>query len=111
MWQLQRVQADGAWHDHDPIFASTKGTPINPNNLLRDFWRLVEQAGLPRIRIHDLRHTHITLAIQAGAPISAVSRRAGHARVSTTMDIYAQVTPDMHAEVADRISALLFGPA
>lgn len=109
--QEQRVQADDAWQDHDLVFASGHGTPINPNNLLRDFWRLVAQAGVPRIRIHDLRHTHITLAIQAGAPIAAVSRRAGHARVSTTMDIYAQVTPDMHSEVADRISALLFGPA
>jgi integrase len=79
--------------------------------VVRDFRRLVAQAGVPRLRIHDLRHTHITLAIQAGAPIAAVSRRAGHARVSPTMDIYAQVTPDMHAEVADRISALLFGPA
>ncbi len=109
--QERRVQADDGWQDHDLVFASSRGTPINPNNLLRDFWRLVEQAGVPRIRIHDLRHTHITLAIQAGAPIAAVSRRAGHARVSTTTDIYAQVTPDMHAEVADRISALLFGLA
>ena len=107
---VQRVQADDAWQEHDLVFATTRGTPINPNNLLRDFWRLVAQAGVPRIRIHDLRHTHITLAIQAGAPIGAVSRRAGHARVSTTMDIYAQVTPDMHADVADRIGALLFGP-
>jgi integrase len=107
----QRVAADDAWQGHDLVFASSRGTPINPNNLLRDFQRLVAQADVPRIRIHDLRHTHITLAIQAGAPIAAVSRRAGHARVSTTMDIYAQVTPDMHAEVADRISALLFGPA
>jgi integrase len=107
----QRVAADDTWQDHDLVFASSRGTPINPNNLLRDFRRLVAQAGVPRIRIHDLRHTRITLAIQAGASIAAVSRRAGHARVSTTMDIYAQVTPDMHAEVADRISALLFGPA
>jgi integrase len=105
----RRVQADDAWQEQDLVFASWHGTPINPNNLLRDFWRLVECAGVPRIRIHDLRHTHITLALQAGAPIAAVSRRAGHARVSTTMDIYAQVTPDMHAEVADRISTLLFG--
>jgi integrase len=79
----QRVEADDAWQDHDLVFASGHGTPINPNNLLRDFRRLMAQAGVPRIRIHDLRHTHITLAIQAGAPIAAVSRRAGHARVST----------------------------
>lgn len=58
-------------------------------NLLRDFCRIVAQAGVP---------------------IGGVSRRAGHARVSTPRDIYAQVTPDMHTEVADRIGALLFRP-
>jgi integrase len=109
-WQAQRVRADDTWQDNDLVFVSSLGTPINPNNLQRDYLRLIALAGVPRIRIHDLRHTHITLAIQAGAPIGAVSRRAGHARVSTTMDIYAQVTPDMHAEVVDRVSALLFGP-
>ncbi len=108
--QVTREQADDAWQDRDLVFATRHGQPINPNNLLRDFRRLIALAGVPRIRIHDLRHTHITLAIQAGAPIAAVSRRAGHARVSTTMDIYAQVTADMHAEVADRISGLLFAP-
>jgi hypothetical protein len=80
------VRADDAWQDHDLIFATSRGTPVNPNNLLRDFRRLVARAGVPRIRIHDLRHTHITLAIQAGAPIGAVSRRSGHARVSTTTE-------------------------
>jgi integrase len=109
--QERRVLADDRWQDHDLVFATSRGRPINPNNLLRDFRRLVARAAVPGIRIHDLRHTHITLAIQAGAPIGAVSRRAGHARVSTTMDIYAQITPDMHADVADRIGALLFGPA
>jgi len=108
--QEQRARAGDGWREHELVFATTRGTPINPNNLHREFGRLAAEADVPGIRIHDLRHTHITLAIQAGAPIGTVSRRAGHARVSTTMDIYAEVTPDMHADVADRIGALLFGP-
>jgi integrase len=108
--QAQRLRADDAWRDLDLVFASARGTPINPNNLVREYLRLVASAGVPRIRIHDLRHTHVTLAIQAGAPIGAVSRRVGHARTSTTMDVYAHVLPEMHTEVVEKIGTLLFRP-
>jgi len=66
---------------------------------------------LPRIRIHDQRHTHVTLAIQQGSNIKAVSKRVGHATTSITMDLYAHVLPEMHVEVADKMGAALFGTA
>ena len=87
---------------------SAVGTPINPNNLARGYLRLVQKAGVPRIRIHDTRHTHVTLAVLAGAQLGAVSKRVGHARTSTTADLYAHVLPEMHAEVAARINTVLF---
>jgi integrase len=80
------------------VFASNIFTPINPNNLTRDYDDLVKLAGVPRIRIHDQRHTHITLAIQAGANLLAV----------ITSDLYGHVTPEMHADVADRIAGVMF---
>jgi integrase len=64
---------------------------------------------VPRIRIHDQRHTHVTLALQAGAPIGAVSKRVGHSRTSVTMDLYAHVTHNMQREAANTINAALFG--
>jgi len=55
-----------AWRDHDLVFPTSIATPINPNNLVRDYNRLVERAGVPRIRIHDQRHTHASLMLQMG---------------------------------------------
>lgn len=104
----RRLAAGEAWHNHDLVFTSTSGTPIHPDNLKRDYNRLVKRAGVPRIRIHDLRHTHVTLAIQHGANIKAVSQRVGHKDVAITLSIYAHVLPAEHADVADKIGAVLF---
>ncbi len=107
----RRLALGEAWQDHDLVFPTSIGTPINPNSLKRDYDRLVTLAGLPRIRIHDQRHTHVTLAIQQGSNIKAVSKRVGHATTSITMDLYAHVLPEMHVEVADKMGAALFGTA
>jgi len=106
----RRLALGATWQDHDLILASAVGTPINPNNLYRDYNRLVALAGVDRIRIHDQRHTHVTLALQAGANLKAVSKRVGHARASTTLDLYAHVTPEMHTEVSDKVGAALRRP-
>ncbi len=106
----RRLVLGAAWQDHDLILASAVGTPINPNNLYRDYNRLVALAGVDHIRIHDQRHTHVTLALQAGANLKAVSKRVGHARASTTLDLYAHVTPEMHTEVSDKVGAALRRP-
>ena len=63
---------------------------------------------MPRIRLHDLRHTHATLLPQAGTPIKAVSERLGHAKTSITLDTYAHVLPDMQDRAVDAIDAALF---
>ena len=104
-----RSALGAAWRDHDLVFAAANGNPINPDNLRRDYNRLVKRAGVPRIRIHDQRHTHVTLALQAGAPMGAVSKRVGHSRTSVTMDLYAHVTQDMQRKAANTINAALFG--
>ena len=107
----RRGLVGGVWEDHDLVFAAANGKPINPDNLRRDYDRLVKQAGVPRIRIHDQRHTHVTLALASGANIKAISRRIGHANTSLTLDVYAHVLPEQHTEVADKVGAILFGDA
>jgi integrase len=100
-----------AWHDNDLVFLTSIGTPIVPNNLVRDYNHLVAQAGVRRIRIHDQRHTHASLLLQMGTEIKVVSERLGHAKTSTTMVIYHHVTSRQHIEAGgqDRHSALRDG--
>nr|MBA2754196.1 tyrosine-type recombinase/integrase [Chloroflexia bacterium] len=69
-----------------------------------------DAAGLPRIRMHDLRHTNATILIAAGVPITVVAERLGHARVSMTLDRYAHVLEGMQERAADTISRLFDGP-
>ncbi|MET8349674.1 MULTISPECIES: hypothetical protein [unclassified Micromonospora] len=62
------------WEDHDLVFPSKRGTPIEPTNLSRSFARLREAAGLPGVRLHDLRHADvkITLKVYAHANLDAM---------------------------------------
>jgi integrase len=105
----RRLALGPIWQDHDLVFAAANGNPINPDNLRRDYARLVALAGVPRIRIHGVRHTHATLALQQGANIKAVSQRLGHARTSITMDIYAHVLPEQAQDVSEKVGTVLFG--
>jgi integrase len=64
---------------------------------------------LPRIRLHDLRHTHATLLLAAGEPVKVVSERLGHASATITLTVYQHVHPGMGRQAADRFAALLRG--
>src|SRR5271168_189864 len=86
------------------------GSPIHPQVLSDAFKRLVTQSRLPRIRLHDLRHTHATLLLKAGVPIKVVSERLGHSTSGFTMATYQHVLPGMQAEAARTFAALLERP-
>ena len=111
LWQhkrhqnAQRLALGATWQDHDLVFCTGLGTPINPDNLKRDYVRLVALAGVPRIRIHDVRHTFTTHALARGANIKAVSEAIGHADVGTTLRTYTHVLPEQRREVAAKVSA------
>jgi integrase len=76
------------WNEYDLVFPSIAGTPINPSNLRRSFRKLISFAGLRRISFHDLRHTGGTLMINNNTPITTVSKRLGHSKVSMTLNTY-----------------------
>ena len=73
------------------------------------FDRLVTTAGVPRIRLHDLRHTYATLALKAGMHPVVLAERLGHSSVATTMDLYAHVTAAISRDGADIVANTLFG--
>lgn len=80
---------------------------MDPRSFTRSFERLAKRAGVPRIRFHDLRHTHATLMLAAGTHVKVMSERLGHSTISTTMNTYAHVLPSMQRDVAAAVDALL----
>jgi len=84
---------------------------MNPSNLLRRHYSpMLERAGLPRLRFHDLRHTAATLLLEANVNTKVVSEMLGHSQVSVTMDLYQHVTPMMQQRAADAFDDLLLEP-
>jgi integrase len=106
----QRAALGRLWHDHDFVFCTGDGKVLNPNNLYRTLDAIMERAQVPRIRLHDLRHSHATLLLAAGTPLKVVSERLGHAKTSITLDTYAHVLPGMQDGAVDVVSGLLFAP-
>ncbi len=105
--RAERQSCGPAHQDHGLVFARPDGTPLHPDVFSQTFERIVRRAGLPRIRLHDLRHTHATLAIKAGVPIRVVSERLGHQSPAFTLRQYAHVIPGMQAEAAAQVATLI----
>ena len=82
---------------------------MHPERLSKLFTVSVRDTDLPRIRFHDLRHTHATLALQAGVHPKIVSERLGHGDVGVTLNVYSHTIPALEEEAAARVAALVFG--
>jgi integrase len=105
--QLLKVVAGSRWKENDLIFPSKVGTPRDPSNLCLDFNRVLEKAGLPKIRFHDLRHTAASLMLNHGVPVIVASTRLGHSKPSITLDIYGHLYQEMQDEVARKMDELV----
>jgi integrase len=101
-----RLAAGPAWNaDEDYVFTDEVGVPVNPNSVSKRFDTIVRKSGLPRIRLHDLRHTYATVALKAGVHPKVVSERLGHATVGITLDLYSHVTPSIARDAADVVAS------
>jgi integrase len=96
--------------DGDLIFCKENGEPIHPQTLSQAFERLVAMSELPRIRLHDLRHTHATIAMRAGVPPKVISERLGHESPAFTLKQYAHVIPGMQADAAKAVANIVADP-
>jgi integrase len=105
----ERVAWAGPHDDADLVFARDDGSPLRPDSVSRRFIELAKAAGVPRIRVHDLRHTHATLALEAGVNPKVVSERLGHSSVAFTLDVYSHVVPALDEEAANRVARLITG--
>ena len=107
--QLQDLMAIGA-PTGQRVFTNEIGEPLRPNSIGQAFRRLVDSCDVPRIRLHDLRHTHATHLLAAGVNARVVSERLGHSSVSFTLDTYGHVMPGQQADAAAAAAALLTNP-
>lgn len=95
------------FEDSNRVIFMDDGRPWLPKSFYRKYKRTLEEAGLPSISLHALRHTGITLQLEAGAPIKAVSTRAGHADTQVTSNIYTHMTKGMEQETVDILEKIL----
>lgn len=91
----------------DLVFADLDGKPLDPSVLTHNFGRIVKQAGLPRVRFHDLRHTFASLALLRGAKPKVISEALGHSSVAFTMDTYSHIMSGMQEDMMALLDEVL----
>lgn len=96
---VTRVGWVAAWDD---------GSPVDPDVISKSFRRASDRLGMPRIRLHDLRHGWATLALEAGVHIRVVADRLGHASPAVTLDVYSHAAAKADQEAADAVAGLVF---
>ena len=102
-----RLRAGDRWQEHDLVFPSLRGTHHLAPNLNKMWIRIVRDAGLPYIRLHDLRHTSGTLLLAETGDIKQVSAALRHSKIGITADRYAHVTPNMQASTAEAMERIM----
>lgn len=90
------------------IFYDKNLNPIAQDVLSKKFRYFLQENNLKHIRFHDLRHSHVTMLIDAKVPIKVISERVGHSNVNTTLNIYSHALREMDQEASDKISDTLF---
>ena len=110
---LRKVREESAEQTRDDVFSdliftTARGGPINEDYLVKKHFKpILRQAGLPEIRLYDLRHTAATLALTVGISPKVVSEQLGHASAAFTLDTYSHVLPHMQEEAAAKMEAAL----
>ena len=97
--------------DDDLAFAPEDGAALRPEWVSKRFHIRTDAVKLPRIHLHDLRHTAASMALTAGVPMKVVSENLGYASLGITADVYSHVTTGLVRDTADRVAAALASSA
>jgi integrase len=106
-WWVERFRRPPAASER--VFVSLAGTPLDRHNVTRALNQLCERYGLPRIRVHDLRHLHASILATGQVPLKAIQRQLGHASVHFSLNLYTKLFVTDHA--ARAVDRLLSDPA
>ncbi|HDR6277262.1 site-specific integrase [Bacillus cereus] len=92
----------------DLVVCTEFGTPTHKSNIRRVFKSIIKKSDIPKIRFHDMRHTHATLLLLQGVNPKIVSERLGHTDVRITLDTYSHLLPSMQRDTAIKFGKMLF---
>lgn len=109
--RAEQRAAGERWLDTGYVFTTTEGQPLHPDFLTRRFARLVQDSGLPPVRLHDLRHGAASLAHCAGADLKTVQEQLGHTSIVLTADTYTSVLHEQHVKAAAATARLVLAAA
>ena len=109
--RLKNAQEDAADFLSMPasryVVSLQDGHIIGPSAISTRFRKLTREAGLPMIRLHDARHTHVSQLIDSGIPLTAIAARVGHSRASFTLDTYGHLLPNADRHASDTVARSL----
>jgi integrase len=103
----EKLRLGPAWQESGRVFTKPDGSPLRPSWIGDQFARLYTTAGLPPIRLHDLRHTAATLMLAAKVDMKIVQETLGHSALATTSDIYSSVLPEVALAAAEATAAMV----
>ncbi|HZJ28141.1 MAG TPA: site-specific integrase, partial [Acidimicrobiia bacterium] len=103
----ERDHAGEVWIASGYVFVKEDGEPIDPDRISHVFRLTADAAGVPRIRLHDLRHTAAALALATGMHPKVMSDRLGHSSIAITLDVYGHLVPGLQEDAAEAVGALL----
>ena len=103
----ERLKIGSDWNDVDRLFTMWEGSPIHPDSITSWFSEFIKRHELPKVSIHSLRHTNITLLIMAGVPLRTVAKRAGHSSTVTTSLIYSHAIQSADEMASDVLEDML----
>ena len=99
-----KIKFGQTYHDNDLIFCHLDGIPYRPTSINKPFKKFIALSGVPKIRFHDLRHTHATLLLEMNVNPKIVADRLGHSTVKITLDTYSHASMGLQSDVANMFS-------
>jgi len=108
--QAFEARAEG-WQgdDWNLVFCREDGYPVHGSVVTSEFQERLTEAGIRKVRFHDLRHGAATYLVAAGVPMRVVMAQLGHSQMAITSDLYSHVLPEVQREASERSAAMLFG--
>ncbi len=103
----ERLLAGSRWQDTGLVFTTAVGKPLEGSSVTHRFQKLLQRAGLPHFRFHDLRHACASLLLAQGVHPRVVMETLGHSQISLTMNTYSHVIPALQRDAAERMEAIL----